>query len=122
MATDSFGKLEKVLRVGEGRRLKRIAQQAAYIASLEPDYQALSDEELRGTTARRRERLENGEPLEELLLDAYAAVREARWRETQQRMFDVQMMGAIVLHDGDIEEMKTSEGKTFVASAALFLN
>ncbi len=84
--------------------------------------QALSDEELRGTTARLRERLENGEALDELLFDAYAAVREARWRESQQRMFDVQMMGAIVLHEGDIAEMKTGEGKTFVASAALYLN
>src|SRR5215210_2807965 len=122
MATANFGKLEKVLRVGEGRRLKRIAQQADYIASLEPDFQALSDEELRGTTARLRGRLENGEALEELLFEAYAAVREARWRESQQRMFDVQMMGAIVLHEGDIAEMKTGEGKTFVASATLFLN
>ena len=122
MATANFGKLEKVLRVGEGRRLKRIAQQADYIASLEPDFQKLSDEELRGTTARLRERLANGEPLDELLFDAYAAAREARWRESQQRMFDVQMMGAIVLHEGDIAEMKTGEGKTFVASATLFLN
>src|SRR5215208_7714734 len=122
MATANFGKLEKVLRVGEGRRLKRIAQQADYIASLEPDFQALSDEELRGTTARLRGRLENGEALEELLFEAYAAVREARWRESQQRMFDVQMMGAIVLHEGDIAEMKTGEGKTFVAALALYLN
>ena len=122
MATAGLGKLEKVLRVGEGRRLKRLAQQAAYIATLEPELQALSDEELRGTTARLRERLENGEALDELLFDAYAAIREARWRESQQRMFDVQMMGAIVLHEGDIAEMKTGEGKTFVASAALYLN
>src|SRR5687767_12582858 len=122
MPTAGLGKLEKVLRVGEGRRLKSLARQADYIATLEPELQALSDEELRGTTARLRERLENGEALDELLFDAYAAVREARWRESQQRMFDVQMMGAIVLHEGDIAEMKTGEGKTFVASAALYLN
>ena len=122
MATAGLGKLEKVLRVGEGRRLKRLAQQAAYIATLEPELQPLSDEELRGTTARLRERLANGEPLDDLLFDAYAAIREARWRESQQRMFDVQMMGAIALHEGDIAEMKTGEGKTFVASAALYLN
>jgi preprotein translocase subunit SecA len=120
--TASFGKFEKVLRVGEGRRLKRLAQQADYIASLEPQFQAMSDEELRGLTAAFRERLDNGEPLDELLFEAFAAVREARWRESQQRMFDVQMMGAIVLHEGDIAEMKTGEGKTFVASAALYLN
>jgi preprotein translocase subunit SecA len=117
-----FGKLEKVLRLGEGRRMKRLAQQANYIASLEPDFQKLSDEELRGTTAALRERYENGETLDELLFEAYAAVREARWRESQQRMFDVQMMGGIVLHEGDIAEMKTGEGKTFVAALALYLN
>ncbi len=122
MPTADFGKLEKVLRIGEGRRMKRLAQQAAYIAELEPDFQALSDEELRETTANLRERLANGESLDELLFEAYAAVREARWRESQQRMFDVQMMGGIVLHEGDIAEMKTGEGKTFVASLALFLN
>ena len=102
--------------------MKRLAQQAAYIAELEPDFQALSDDELRDTTARLRERLDNGESLDELLFEAYAAVREARWRESQQRMFDVQMMGGIVLHEGDIAEMKTGEGKTFVASLALYLN
>jgi len=122
MATASFGKMEKVLRLGEGRRLKRLAQQADYIASLEPDFQKLSDEELRATTAALRERLANGESLDDLLFEAYAAVREARWRESQQRMFDVQMMGGIVLHEGDIAEMKTGEGKTFVASLALYLN
>src|SRR5688572_25067188 len=121
MPTD-FGKFDKVLRLGEGRRMKRLAAQADYIASLEPDFQKLSDEELSGTTAALRERLENGEPLDELLFEAYAAVREARWRESQQRMFDVQMMGGIVLHEGDIAEMKTGEGKTFVASLALYLN
>ncbi|HEX4929383.1 MAG TPA: preprotein translocase subunit SecA, partial [Gaiellaceae bacterium] len=122
MPTADFGKLEKVLRLGEGRRMKRLAAQADYIASLEPDLQKLSDEELQGSTARFRERLENGEPLDDLLFEAYAAVREARWRESQQRMFDVQMMGGIVLHEGDIAEMKTGEGKTFVASLALYLN
>src|SRR6188472_4165589 len=105
MATAGLGRLEKVLRVGEGRRLKRLAQQAAYIATLEPDLQPLSDEELRGPTARLRERLENGEPLDDRLFDSYAAIREAGWRESQQRMFDVQMMGAIALHEGDIAEM-----------------
>jgi preprotein translocase subunit SecA len=117
-----FGSFEKVLRVGEGRRLKRLQQQAAYVTSLEPDFQALSDEELRGKTAEFRERLENGETLEELLFEAFAAVREARVRESDQRMFDVQLMGGIVLHEGDVAEMKTGEGKTFVASLALYLN
>ena len=122
MSTTEFGKFEKVLRFGEGRRVKRLKQQAEYIATLEPDFQALSDEELRAKTVEFRERFANGESLDELLFEAFAAVREARWRESQQRMFDVQMMGGIVLHEGDIAEMKTGEGKTFVASTALYLN
>ncbi|HZT15150.1 MAG TPA: preprotein translocase subunit SecA [Gaiellaceae bacterium] len=118
----AMGSLEKALRFGEGRRLKRIAEQAAYIATLEPDFRSLSDGELLAKTAEFRQRLENGEPLEDLLFEAFAAVREARLRESDQRIFDVQMMGGIVLHEGDIAEMKTGEGKTFVASLALYLN
>src|SRR5262245_62428453 len=113
---------EKFLRFGEGRRMKRLQEQAAYITSLEPEFQALSDDELRAKTTEFRERLDNGEDLNELLFEAYAAVREARLRESDQRMFDVQLMGGIVLHEGDVAEMKTGEGKTFVASLALYLN
>ena len=118
-ALDTF---EKALRFGEGRRMKRLAEQASYIATLEPDFQKLSDDELRAQTVEFRARLENGEQLEDLLFEAFAAVREARVRESDQRIFDVQMMGGIVLHEGDIAEMKTGEGKTFVASLALYLN
>jgi preprotein translocase subunit SecA len=114
--------LDKALRFGEGRRMKRVAEQARYIATLEPEFQKLSDDELRGKTAEFRERLANGEQLEELLFEAFAAAREARLRESDQRIFDVQMMGGIVLHEGDIAEMKTGEGKTFVASLPLYLN
>src|SRR5213082_3005296 len=117
-----LGNFEKVLRLGEGRRLKRLAEQADYITSLEPEFEALSDEQLRAKTAEFRERLENGEELESLLFEAFAAVREARLRESDQRIFDVQMMGGIALHEGDIAEMKTGEGKTFVASLPLYLN
>src|SRR5438128_8927918 len=116
------GTLEKALRFGEGRRMKRLAEQAAYITTLEPEFRALSDAELRSKTVEFRQRLENGEPVEDLLFEAYAAVREARLRESDQRMFDVQLMGGIVLHEGDVAEMKTGEGKTFVASLALYLN
>jgi preprotein translocase subunit SecA len=122
MPGQDLGGFEKVLRVGEGRRVKRLAEQAAYITSIEPDFHGLSDDELRGKTAEFRQRLENGESLEELLFEAFAAVREARLRESDQRMFDVQLMGGIVLHEGDIAEMKTGEGKTFVATMPLFLN
>jgi preprotein translocase subunit SecA len=117
-----IGNLEKVLRVGEGRRLKRLQEQAAYITSLEPDFEQLSAADLQGKTAEFRQRLENGEDLDELVFEAFAAVREARKRASSQRMFDVQLMGGIVLHEGDIAEMKTGEGKTFVASLALYLN
>src|SRR5919202_2646298 len=116
-----LGSFEKALRFGEGRRMKRLAEQAAYITSIEPEFRALSDDELRAKTAEFRQRLENDETLEELLFEAFAAVREARMRESDQRMFDVQLMGGIVLHEGDVAEMKTGEGKTFVASLALYL-
>src|SRR5215469_5946916 len=119
---DDFGGLEKFLRAGEGRRLKRLQSQAAYITSLEPEYEGLSTADLQGKTAEFRQRLENGEHLDELVFEAFAAVREARKRASDQRMFDVQLMGGIVLHEGDIAEMKTGEGKTFVASLALYLN
>jgi preprotein translocase subunit SecA len=116
------GSFEKALRFGEGRRLKRLAEQAVYIGTLEPEFQQLSDDALRAKTAEFRQRLENGESLEDLLFEAFAAVREARVRESDQRIFDVQMMGGIALHEGDIAEMKTGEGKTFVASLPLYLN
>ncbi len=122
MTTQSFGKFERVLRVGEGRRLKRLASQAAYVATLEPEFEALTDDELRGKTAEFKQRLENGESLEEILFEAYAAVREAFKRTLGVRLFDVQVMGGIALHEGDIAEMKTGEGKTFVAVQPLYLN
>jgi preprotein translocase subunit SecA len=110
-----LGGFEKFLRVGEGRRLKRLKNQAEYIGTLEPDLEALSDEELAAKTTEFRERIENGETLEDLLFEAYAAVREAFKRTMGVRLFDVQVMGGIALHEGDIAEMKTGEGKTFVA-------
>jgi preprotein translocase subunit SecA len=122
MSTQSFGKFERVLRMGEGRRLKRLAEQAAYIGTLEPDFENLTDDELRGKTVEFRQRVENGESLEELIFEAYAAVREAFKRTIGVRLFDVQLMGGIVLHEGDIAEQKTGEGKTFVAVQPLYLN
>src|SRR6187551_3723986 len=118
----NYGALEKFLRVGEGRRLKQLAKQADYITSLEPDFEALSDEELKGKTAEFKERLENGEELDELVFEAFASVREAAKRTLGLRPFDVQLMGAMVLHEGDISEMKTGEGKTLVATMPLYLN
>src|SRR5687767_5629476 len=120
--SSNYGALEKVLRMGEGRRIKRLADQAAYIATLEPDFESLSDEELAAKTVEFRERIDNGESPSELLFEAYAAVREAAKRSVGMRHFDVQVMGAIVLHEGDIAEMKTGEGKTLVATMPLYLN
>src|ERR671927_599502 len=117
-----LGTFEKVLGFGGGRRLKRLADQAAYVATLEPDFERLSDADLAAKTAEFKQRLENGEPLEDLLFEAYAAVREAAKRALGQRIFDVQAMGGIVLHEGDIAEMKTGEGKTLVATQPLYLN
>jgi preprotein translocase subunit SecA len=122
MPAQSFGKFERVLRVGEGRRVKRLQGQAAYIGELEPEFEKLSDDELAGKTVEFKQRLENGEPLEDLIFEAYAAVREAFKRTIGVRLFDVQLMGGIVLHEGDIAEMKTGEGKTFVAVQPLYLN
>src|SRR4051812_34477107 len=117
-----LGAFEKVLRVGEGRRLKRLKQQAQYVSTLEPDFEKLSDAELAAKTVEFRERFANGESLDELLFEGFAAVREAFKRTIGVRLFDVQLMGGIVLHEGDIAEMKTGEGKTFVATQALYLN
>jgi preprotein translocase subunit SecA len=122
MPGQDLGALEKVLRAGEGRRVKRLAEQAAYVATLEPDFEKLSDTELAAKTVEFKQRLEHGEELENLLFEAYAAVREAAKRSLGQRPFDVQVMGGIVLHEGDIAEMKTGEGKTLVATQPLYLN
>ncbi|MCY4087621.1 MAG: preprotein translocase subunit SecA [Actinomycetia bacterium] len=120
--TQDLGSLEKFLRFGEGRRLRQLADQADYVGSLEAEFEALSDAELMAKTAEFRQRHENGETLEELVFEAFAAVREASKRTIGLRHFPVQVMGAIVLHEGDIAEMKTGEGKTLVATMPLFLN
>ena len=117
-----LGSFEKALRVGEGRRLKRLREQADYITSLEPEWEKLSDEELAAKTVEFKQRIENGEDVDELVFEAYATVREAFKRTMGVRLFDVQLMGGIVLHEGDIAEMKTGEGKTFVATQPLYLN
>ena len=120
--SSNYGAFERVLRLGEGRRLRRLAEQAAYITSIEPDFEALSDAELAAKTVEFKGRIENGEALDELVFEAFAAVREAARRALGMRHFDVQIMGGIVLHEGDIAEMKTGEGKTLVATMPLYLN
>jgi preprotein translocase subunit SecA len=104
---------------GELRRLKKVV---AKINALEDQTKALSDDALRARTTEFRDRLAKGETLDDILPEAFAAVREAARRSIGQRHFDEQLMGAMALHKGHIAEMKTGEGKTLVASAALYLN
>nr|BFF20638.1 preprotein translocase subunit SecA [Promicromonospora thailandica] len=114
--------LDKVLRIGEGRVLKKLQSVAAQVNRLEPSFVELSDTELREETARFRERLEHGATLDELMPEAFAAIREAAHRTLGQRHFDVQIMGGAALHLGNIAEMRTGEGKTLVATTAAYLN
>jgi preprotein translocase subunit SecA len=104
------------------RELKRMAPMVEAINRLEPQFQALSDTQLRAKTAEFKERLSRGESLEDLLPEAFAAVREASVRTLEMRHFDVQLIGGIVLHEGKIAEMKTGEGKTLAATLPLYLN
>ena len=104
--------LNSVLRAGEGkilRKLKRIAEQ---VNSIEDDFVAMSDAELRGMTDELKQRYQDGESLDDLLPEAFAAVREAATRTLGLRPFDVQLMGGAALHLGNIAEMRTGEGKT----------
>jgi preprotein translocase subunit SecA len=114
--------LEKVLRVGEGRILRRLQSITKTVNSLEDDFTGLTDEELRGETEQLRERYEKGESLDDLLPEAFAAVREAAKRTLGMRPFDVQVMGGAALHFGNIAEMRTGEGKTLVATLPAYLN
>jgi preprotein translocase subunit SecA len=102
--------------------IKRLQPTVDKINALEPDFKKLNDEELRAKTEEFKKRLKDGETLDELLPEAFAAVREAAWRTLGKRHFDVQLMGGIVLHQGKIAEMKTGEGKTLVATLPLYLN
>jgi len=114
--------LEKVLRVGEGRVLRRLENYAKAINALEDDFSHLTDDELKNETVTLRERYSAGESLDDLLPEAFAAVREASTRTLGLRHFDVQLMGGAALHLGNIAEMKTGEGKTLVATTAAYLN
>jgi preprotein translocase subunit SecA len=114
--------LEKIGQFGEGRKLKRLEQLVRIVNTFEPELEELTDEQLRAKTEEFRRRLEAGESLDDLLPEAFASVREAARRTIGQRHFDVQVMGAIVLHEGNIAEMKTGEGKTLVATMPAYLN
>ena len=114
--------LSKLLSVGSGKEIKAFRGRVGEINYLEDEISQLSDEELRGKTAEFRERLSNGETLDELMPEAFAVVREASKRTIGLRHFDVQLIGGMVLHAGQIAEMKTGEGKTLVSTLAGYLN
>jgi preprotein translocase subunit SecA len=114
--------LERALRVGEGRLLRRLKHYAEAVNHLEDDFTQLTDDELKNETVELRERYGNGESLDDLLPEAFAAVREAAKRTLGMRHFDVQLMGGAALHLGNIAEMKTGEGKTLVATLPAYLN
>src|SRR6204780_4521970 len=112
----------RVLKAGEGKKVRRLAELVPLVNELEPEMEALSDDELAHRTDLFKERYANGETLDDLLVDAFATVREAAWRVLGQRHFDVQLMGGMALHFGWIAEMKTGEGKTLVSTLPIYLN
>ena len=108
--------------MGEGRKVKALQQRVEAVSALEPEMEKLSDGALRAKTDEFRERLGNGETLDDILPEAYAVVRETSRRTLEMRPFDVQVMGGIALHQGKIAEMKTGEGKTLAATMPVYLN
>jgi preprotein translocase subunit SecA len=117
-----MGVFNKVLRAGEGKKVRAIQALVPDINALEPEIQALSDDALAHKTIEFREQLDNGADLDDLLIDAFAVVREAARREIGQRHYDVQLMGGAALHFGWVAEMKTGEGKTLVSTLPVYLN
>lgn len=114
--------LSKLLRLGEGRMVKRLKGVADYVNTLSDDIEKLSDAELQAKTGEFKGRLEKGETLDDLMPEAFAVAREASWRVLSQRHFDVQVMGGAALHAGNIAEMKTGEGKTLTCVLPAYLN
>ena len=116
------GIIKKLFGTYSQRELKKIQPLVDKVLSYEEEYKALSDSELSAKTGEFKERLKNGETLDDLLPEAFATVREAAWRVLEMRHFPVQIIGGIVLHQGRIAEMKTGEGKTLVATLPAYLN
>ncbi len=113
---------DKILRIGEGKILRQLESIAKSVNALEDDFVSMSDEELRGQTDAFKQRLADGESLDDLMPEAFATVREAAKRVLGQRHYDVQVQGGAALHLGNIAEMKTGEGKTLVATLPTYLN
>ncbi|MGQ0830203.1 MAG: preprotein translocase subunit SecA [Microthrixaceae bacterium] len=117
-----MGIFDKILRSGEGKKLKALQSLVPDISNLEPEMEALSGPALQAKTAEFRQRLANGEDLDDLLIEAFAVVREAGKRVLGQRHYDVQLVGGAALHFGWVAEMKTGEGKTLVSTLPAYLN
>ena len=116
------GLLKKIFGTKNDREIKALTKEVEKINALESEYEKLSDEELKNKTNIFKERLQNGETLDDILVEAFATVREASKRVLGLRHYDVQLIGGIVLHQGKITEMKTGEGKTLVATCPVYLN
>jgi preprotein translocase subunit SecA len=114
--------LTKIFGSKNERELKKLQPLVEQINNYEPEIKAMSDERLKDQANRFKQRIDQGESLEEILPEAFATVREASWRTLEMRHFDVQLIGGIVLHQGKIAEMKTGEGKTLVATLPAYLN
>src|SRR3954454_15922791 len=114
--------IDKILRIGEGKILRQLEAISKAVNAIEDDFVAMSDEELQAMTVEFKERLANGETLDDIMPEAFATVREASRRVLGLRPFDVQIMGGAALHLGNIAEMKTGEGKTLVAVLPSYLN
>src|SRR5919107_441574 len=117
-----MGMFDRLLRAGEGRKVRAIQGLVPEVNALEPELEGLTDDQLRARTTDFRTRLDNGEPVDDLLIEAFATVREAARRTIGQRHYDVQLMGGAALHFGWIAEMKTGEGKTLVSTLPVYLN
>ena len=117
-----MGVLDRLLRVGEGKTLRRLEAIAVAVNAIEGEFVALSDAELRALTQEYKDRYQGGESLDDLLPEAFATVREAARRTLGQRHYDVQIMGGAALHMGNIAEMRTGEGKTLVSTLPAYLN
>src|SRR3712207_3910173 len=114
--------LQRALHVGEAKKFKTYEKRVARVNAYEPELELEDDDELRERMESLRERGRNGEPLDDLMYEAFAIPREAGKRSMGMRHFDVQLIGAMVLHDGAIAEMKTGEGKTLTATLPVVLN
>ena len=117
-----MGFLDSLFNMADKKELKNFAKMAEKINTLEPKFESMRDKELKNMTSEFKERLANGETLDDILPEAFAVVREASKRVLGLRQYDVQFIGGMVLHQGRIAEMKTGEGKTLVAAAPVYLN